>query len=146
MPRNIIPGRGLFWGGLLNISGGTFDVLSGSRLEAYVMNESAGSTLVIGLDGPSADSNGLIAIDDTALFAGALDVTLENGFEPVIGEQFQLFSFGSETGQFSTINLPDTIHWDISQLYTAGIITAIPEPAATAACAVGLLMLRRRAR
>jgi hypothetical protein len=142
------PGYGSFIGGLLNISGGTLSVLSGSRVQAVAMNESSGSTLQIGLDGPSASENGQIIIDDTAIFAGTLDVTLEGGFIPTAGEEFQLFSFGSETGQFSTIDLPTGTQWDLSQLYTTGIITAVPEPGAPmlSILSVAGMLLRRGSR
>lgn len=133
-----------FVGGLLNISGGTVSVLSGARLYAVALNESTGSTLVIGLDGPSAASNGEIIVDSTAMFAGTLNVTLEYGFVPAIGEQFQLFSFGGESGQFSNIILPAANHWDTSQLYTLGIITAVPEPTLMAIVLMPAVLLRRR--
>jgi T5SS/PEP-CTERM-associated repeat protein len=135
-------------GGLLNISGGTLSVLSGSRVYALAMNESSGSTLQIGLDGPSAAANGQLIIDNTAIFAGTLDVTLEGRFIPTTGEAFQLFSFGSETGQFSTVDLPPNAYWDLSQLYTTGVITAVPEPGAVmlSMLAFAGVPLRRRRR
>jgi hypothetical protein len=140
-------GYGPYFGGTLNISGGTLSVLSGSRVEAVALNQSAGSMLVIGLDGLSPALNGQIVIGGNAVFAGTLDVTLENGFFPTDSEQFQILSFGSETGEFSNIILPDTTQWDLSQLYTTGVITAVPEPTAAAISMLTMAtQLRRRRR
>jgi hypothetical protein len=140
--------QGGYLGGLLNLSGGTVSVLSGGRLHVATLNESGGSTLVIGLDGESAAGNGQIIIDGNAIFAGTLDVTLENGFVPVPGDQFQVLSFGSDGGGFSSVNLPTDVQWDASQLFSTGILTVVPEPGTATLGAVSLagMLFRRRVR
>ncbi len=94
-------------------------------------------------------------ITGSATFAGALEVTFDNGFTVAGGESFDLFNWGSLTGTFDTLDLPALtggLAWDTSALYTSGILsvstTAIPEPATYAiffgAGALGLAAWRRR--
>jgi hypothetical protein len=85
---------------------------------------------------------------------GTLDFTLENGFTPSIGEQFQVMDdlppVDPYTGTFATINLPTLsgATWNTSQFYSAGIISVVvPEPVSlgmAAMAAVGLCMRRQR--
>ncbi len=52
-----------------------------------------------------------------ASLAGALDVSLINGFTPAEGDSFTIMSFASLTGAFSTANLPrlgGTIDWQVA--------------------------------
>ena len=81
--------------------------------------------------------SGLLAFD------GTLDVTPYNGYTPAPGTSFDLFDWGSASGVFAGINLPALVNgltWDTSQLYTSGVITAIPEPS-TYAAILGALVL-----
>jgi len=136
-------------GGMINLSGGTLSVLSGARVHVSQFYESVGSSLEIGLDGAGVVANGQLNVNGTAEFAGTLDVILENGFQPTIGEQFQLFTFGSESGQFTSLEFPPGYTFDTSQLYGTGVITvtAVPEPVGVG-CVVALAatMLCRRER
>jgi T5SS/PEP-CTERM-associated repeat protein len=65
------------------------------------------------------------------LEGGTLDVTLLDGYAPSFGTSFDLMDwhqFGSITGAFATLNLPDlpgTLDWDTSQLYSAGVLRVI---------------------
>ena len=65
------------------------------------------------------------------LEGGTLDVTLLDGYSPSFGTSFDLMDwhqFGSITGAFATLNLPDlpgTLDWDTSQLYSAGVLRVI---------------------
>jgi hypothetical protein len=82
---------------------------------------------------------------------GTLKVDLRSGFNPALGQQFDLFD-GSVTGSFTQVQLPslsDGLRWDQSQLYSDGIIAvaAVPEPTTVGAIGVLLsaaLSIRRR--
>ena len=87
--------------------------------------------LMIELGGSDAGNDKLlIAGDFTA--NGTLDVHLINGFDPSLGDSFDLFDFTSVSGSFSAMNFPALKHgrrFDTSSLMTAGTIMVVPEPA-----------------
>jgi hypothetical protein len=93
----------------------------------------------------SVELNGLVSEPIDEPFSGnsgTLDLTLQSGFNPTLGEQFHIFpstdpQFG-DTGTFATLNLPALggESWDISDLYTTGVITVVPEPLSTAMLAI----------
>ena len=64
--------------------------------------------------------NGEFISSASDTLAGTLDVVLENGFQPTIGETFQLLSFTTESGQFSSLDFPPGYTFDTSALYTQG--------------------------
>lgn len=63
--------------------------------------------------------------------AGTLNVKLVGGYEPSMGEVFNIVRFGTLTGAFDTVNLPELTggkQWSLSQLYATGTVSVIPEP------------------
>jgi len=81
--------------------------------------------------------------------SGVLDFTLQGGFTPTLGEQFQIFRLGSGfSGTFDAVNepsLPAGETWDNNDLYTTGTISVVPEPTSIGLIlAAGVLLLRRR--
>ena len=73
------------------------------------------------------------------------------GFTGQIGQSFDLFDWGSNSGSFSSIDasglsLASGAVLDTSQLYTAGVlsITAVPEPGTWALLLIGLTVVLRR--
>ena len=125
---------------------GTVNVLAGTHLNApsYSMN---GGTL-------SVELNALVSAPISRSSSpdnGTLDFTLQNGFNPTIGEQFTIFNSISlsHTGTFATINLPILPaggFWNTSNLYTNGTISVVPEPVSLGIFTIGIvgLSLRRR--
>jgi hypothetical protein len=81
---------------------------------------------------------------------GTLNVVLIGGFQPVPGNFFNLFDWGSVSGSFDATNLPvlgNGLTWDFSQFHTNGTLAMVPEPACTAfliAAASGLLCRKTR--
>jgi autotransporter-associated beta strand protein len=86
--------------------------------------------------------SGRLALD------GALDVTLLGGYEPRVGDSFDLLDWGTLSGGFSAVNLPalaPDLKWSTDALYTDGTLRVVPEPGALALAALGgLLALRPR--
>jgi len=72
---------------------------------------------------------------------GALIVSLTGGFSPAAGDQFDILDWGSRNGIFTTVELPalsGSMLWDMSQLYTTGIISVVPEPTAAILLLLGV--------
>jgi len=142
--------------GGVNISGGSvFGIgtitgnmdLTGGLLSAGSASKKAGELTLKGTYTQSgagvfdADLGGTTAgtqydvlnITSTASLGGVLNVDLISGFTPTVGETFDIMDYTSETGAFTTLNLPkltggDT--WSISYNAT-GVVLTVDGPAAT---------------
>ena len=69
---------------------------------------------------------------------------LVSGVLPEIGETLDLFDWPEPLAvgnAFSQVELPPGTVWDLSQLYTTGEITLIPEPVSSAMFVVALVSL-----
>jgi uncharacterized protein YjbI with pentapeptide repeats len=115
-----------------------------------------GGTLRLLLE-PDWDSVIQISPGITPSLGGTLDLELGEGVDPamLMGESFILFDWNCDlelSNRFSLIEtpaLPSGYSWDLSQLYSTGIVTVIPVPepgtaVLTAFPIVGLLGCRRR--
>jgi hypothetical protein len=83
----------------------------------------AESTLAFGLSGNSKNQYGLLVSSNLFSAAGILQITLLNGYSPAYSSIFQILDFATESGVFSSINLPTLspgLAWDTSQLYMYG--------------------------
>ena len=87
------------------------------------------STLIMELGGITRGTQyDAIDSDGNLKLAGTLQVSLINGFAPVVGNSFHLFSWSSLTGAFSPIVLPalsGAKAWNASQLFTTGTLSVI---------------------
>jgi hypothetical protein len=113
--------------------------------------QASAGTLEIGLGGTSPGTQyDQLKTLGSASFAGTLDVVALNTFAPARGQSFDLFTFGSDSGTFANVILPQPAGggtWDTSALYTSGVITVVPEPMAVSVLALaGLSVLCRRRR
>ena len=79
--------------------------------------ESSG-TLAIELGGTTPDTeHDQLVVTGAATLGGTLDVTLINDFSPELGDSFTIMTYGSQTGSFATVNLPDLepgLKWGVS--------------------------------
>jgi hypothetical protein len=86
--------------------------------------QSAGS-LNVGLN--SAGNYGQIAISGNAALTGVFGVHLNNGFIPVAGASYTVFTYGSLAGNFSGFNLPANVV-DLRPVYGSTALTLVFQP------------------
>jgi fibronectin-binding autotransporter adhesin len=110
----------------------------------------AGSTALIQIGGTGAGQFDELILSGALTAGGAFDVDLINGFNPSIGNSFDVLDFGSASGTF-TLALPALgagMAWNTTALLTTGTIsivagsTAIPEPTSIA-LALGAMVAGR---
>jgi len=92
-------------------------------------------------------------VDGALTLGGTLQLKTLAGFAPHAGDRFDLFDWGSATGQFSSVDLSQAaldagLQWDLSQLYSTGAVSvaAVPEPASGALLLAGGAALWGRVR
>ncbi len=91
-----------------------------------------GSDGVLRIDLAGTGDYDLLDIQGSAEFGGTLEVSLAGGFGPSFGDEFDILNFSSATGSFDSMNLPalaEGLQWDMSNLYDAGSLAVVPEPA-----------------
>ena len=109
---------------------GTFDPgLSPTLTTVGSITFASTSTLIMELGGTAPgsghdqiDASGTLALDGTLL------VSLVNGFGPSSGNSFDLFDWATINGTFDNLSLPALgagLAWDVSQLYTAGVLSVV---------------------
>jgi hypothetical protein len=84
-------------------------------------------TAEIGGTGAGTDYDQL-AITGSAQLDGTLNVSLVNGFIPVGGQSFSVVTWGSRSGQFSTVNLPalpQDLSWDTVQYTNSALVLTV---------------------
>ncbi|MFH1746165.1 MAG: PEP-CTERM sorting domain-containing protein [Planctomycetota bacterium] len=93
------------------------------------------------------DEFGLLDVSGAAALAGTLAISLEGGFIPPIGSEFEFLTASSLTGTFDSYNFPDLPgdrYFEIDYTTTAVTLSVIPEPASLLLLALAALALRRR--
>ncbi len=66
-----------------------------------------------------------LLVSGTVALGGTLQVSLMNGFTPIIGNAFDILDWGSLGGAFATLQLPalgSPLVWDTSKLYITGVL------------------------
>ena len=124
---------------------GTLNIESGIIRAAEYL-QASGSHLRMEIAG---DEDEWLTVTGDMHLAGTMEVALRAGYLPEFGDSFGLLSFGSLSGEFDQIIVPDLpggLFWDTTELYETGTVTVIPEPATLAMLGIGSLAvsLRRR--
>ena len=107
----------------------------------------ATATTLMELAGVTDGDYDQLQVAGTLEVGGGLAVELLDGFVPAAETDFQIFDAGTLSGTFRAVLLPDlpgTLGWDSSHLYSSGTLSVIPEPATLPLLALGMLMAGRR--
>ena len=130
-------GVGLFLTGTLKgngtIAGNVFNgavVAPGTAVGALHVNgnysQSTFGQLLIELAGTTSGTQyDQLLVSGAVALSGTLQVSLMNGFTPIIGNTFDILDWGSLGGTFATLQLPtlgSPLAWDTSQLYITGVL------------------------
>jgi len=100
---SILRGRNFTTAGSLSNTG-TITVGTSSTLTVNGdYNQASELTIQIG-DSPESGKFGRMNITGTANLDGVLNIVLVDGFGPRAGQSFEIMTFGSRNGQFSTVN------------------------------------------
>ena len=118
------------------------------------------SHLIMEIAGRNPGQYDHITVAGQLVFDGILEIRLLNNFMPADGDVFDLFDWGSASGQFDEVLLPQLIPglaWDISKLYVDGSVgvvdppitslafdtaaTTVPAPSVFALFAVGVVVI-----
>jgi len=105
---------------------GTASVLGTLNFDGNATMNNVSSTLEIRVMGSNTRSDKL-NVAGTLTCKGNLNVTVHSG-TLAEGDSYNIFSAKSIAGTFDVINLPELesgLEWDISQLYTEGIISVV---------------------
>ena len=86
--------------------------------------QSPAGTLSIELAGPG--DHDLLAATQPATLDGTLQVTLQGGFTPSVGDSFTVLTASSVTGSFATENLPGGVNWSVSYGADEVVLTVVP--------------------
>src|SRR5262249_46357827 len=101
-------------------AGGTLNVGTSLTLNSTSILEFNLAGLTQGTQYGKAKVTGALTV------AGTLQVLLNPGYGPVLGDSFDLIDRGSISGTFSSLQLPvlgGSLGWDTSQLYSSGVIS-----------------------
>jgi len=149
--QGMVSGNGTISGDVNN-NGGTISPGNSPGVMVIEGNFAQGEdgSLLIELSGTTEGSQYDVLQVDGELWAnGTLQVSLLDGFQPGLGDTFNILEFGLLSGEFGQIILPDlvgTLAWDDSAILTNGSLSVVPEPMAFMVLCVGLpgLVVRHR--
>jgi len=88
--------------------------------------QSADGILEIELGGTTAGTQyDQLTVTGTASMAGTLNVSLIDGFIPQVGDSFTILPYGTRSGGFSTLNVPEGYRWGFEYGYSGIILTVL---------------------
>jgi hypothetical protein len=110
----------------LFFNSGTLDAQSGT-LSLNGTYDLTGGTLNFGLS--SLLNFGQINLSSAAALNGTVSANLNNGYQPIGGDSFAVLTYGSQTGPFTSTNLPLADAWSVTYgptVLTLNVLNARP--------------------
>lgn len=127
----VLRGSGAVLGPLTNAatvspgaSAGALHILRNPFVLPGDYTQTAAGALHIELGGPTATNQyDVLNVEDEAALAGALNVSLINGFSPARGNSFTILTCGSRNGEFDSFNPPQPNRYTWGLAYTDNAVT-----------------------
>ena len=116
-------------GGVVNPGDGA-NLIGELKITGTYTQGSAGAA-TIDLGGKTAITQySVLDITKAASLSGTLNVNLVNGFTPTVGNTFTILDYLSETGSFTTLNLPTVSgdHWTVTYNAKDVVLTLVAGP------------------
>ena len=134
--------------GDLELLAGTFSPEASPATSSITGNyvQGSGGTLLMELGGETPGTQyDQLQITGSLELDGVLSVQLIDGFTPGLGNTFDLLDWGSQTGNFATMTLPDLssngLSWETGSLLIDGTLTVVPEPSSLLLTLFGLALV-----
>jgi autotransporter-associated beta strand protein len=123
-----LSGSSNFTGGL-NLNDGITRIVGPSAAGQGALTMASSATLLVLLGGTTQFTQyDHVNVLGQLSLAGTLNVSLINSFSPAIGNSFDILDWGTESGAFSSINLPSLsagLAWNTTKLYSTGVLSVI---------------------
>jgi fibronectin-binding autotransporter adhesin len=125
--------------GAVDLTGGTLNPGNAAKLLGTIditgtYTEGASGTLNIDLDGTVAGTKyDVLNVSGAAALGGTIDFVLNSAFKPVVGDTWDVLNYASETGSFTTVDLPTAPtgdHYSFTCGATDCILSLLSGPAA----------------
>ncbi|HEX7377993.1 MAG TPA: hypothetical protein VF278_12810, partial [Pirellulales bacterium] len=131
-------------GGTLNVYNGLVLPMTGTITAgaggtvAINGNLTLTSTSIINVElaGKTSDQFGRLTVSGATALDGTMNISLVNGYQPALGDAFKVMTYGSEAGQFATINgagIPNNLA--LAAAYNTTDLTLTAGPAVMGAAA-----------
>ena len=118
----ILGGAGTITGNVSVTTGGQASPGTSPGVLAITGNytQTATGIFAVNIDGPTAGTQfDQVTITGSATLGGTLNITKDSGFNPSLGDQFQVMTFASRTGVFATVNSPAFSGLKFTPIYSA---------------------------
>ena len=144
-------GSGTINGSVVNIGG----LLSPGRSPGSIIlngdyTEGTAGALLFELGGLAGGQFDFLDVNGTASLGGTLEISLLDGYHPMLGDSFRVMDFNSRTGDFDSIQALGASGFQFTTEYNADSLTlvteAVPEPSTmilALAAAASLLLVSR---
>ena len=144
-------GSGTINGSVVNIGG----LLSPGRSPGSIIlngdyTEGTAGALLFELGGLAGGQFDFLDVNGTASLGGTLEISLLDGYHPMLGDSFRVMDFNSRTGDFDSIQVLGASGFQFTTEYNADSLTlvteAVPEPSTmilALAAAASLLLVSR---
>lgn len=151
----LLNGTGTVEGNVVNTSGtikpgdspGTLTITDNGTGKDGAYTQGPSGTFLEELGGASAGDFDVLNVSSLAALNGSLDVSLVNGYAPILGQTFTFLNYGSLTGAFSSVVGLDA-GYGYSMAYgansaslTVTSVAAAPEPSVVEILGLGFLAL-----